>query len=103
MHGNYENKFKLNEVTGELILREPLSKSRRRRNNAYLNFGTKFHNNFINTLDTFKKIRASTDKPLKIWKNRKKRATDNVLYALTVRAYDMGEFRKVFKDEERNK
>ncbi|XP_048513676.1 uncharacterized protein LOC105688571 isoform X2 [Athalia rosae] len=91
VHGNYGNKFYLDEVTGELILREPLNKSRRRRNNPYVNFAAKFRSDFLHTLSTFRKIGAPTDEPLRIWKNRKKRAVDDVvLYTLTVRAYDMG-------------
>ncbi|XP_046479763.1 uncharacterized protein [Neodiprion pinetum] len=90
MHGNYGNKFRLNEVTGELTLREPLTKSRRRRNNDYVTFATKFKSNLLQTLNMFQKIGGSTEKPLRIWKNRKKRAAEDVVYTLTVRAYDLG-------------
>jgi Cadherin domain len=34
IHGNYENKFALNEVTGQLMLREPLVKRSKRQANA---------------------------------------------------------------------
>ncbi|XP_046738432.1 cadherin-86C [Diprion similis] len=90
MHGNYGNKFRLNEVTGELTLREPLTKSRRRRNNDYVTFATKFKSNLLQTLNMYQKIGSSTEKPLRIWKNRKKRAAEDVVYTLTVRAYDLG-------------
>lgn len=33
IHGNYENKFHLNEVTGQLMLREPLAKRSKRQAN----------------------------------------------------------------------
>lgn len=33
IHGNYENKFHLNEVTGQLMLREPLTKRSKRQAN----------------------------------------------------------------------
>ena len=34
IHGNYENKFMLNEITGQLMLREPLIKRSKRQTNA---------------------------------------------------------------------
>lgn len=34
IHGNYENKFMLNEITGQLMLREPLLKRNKRQMNA---------------------------------------------------------------------
>lgn len=33
IHGNYENKFALNEITGQLMLREPLTKRNKRQAN----------------------------------------------------------------------
>jgi hypothetical protein len=34
IHGNYENKFILNEITGQLMLREPLTKRNKRQTNT---------------------------------------------------------------------
>lgn len=34
IHGNYENKFMINEITGQLMLREPLMKRSKRQTNA---------------------------------------------------------------------
>ncbi|XP_015606169.1 cadherin-86C [Cephus cinctus] len=110
IHGNYENKFYLNEVTGELILREALTKVRRTRHSAYQHFAAKFHRGFLQVQETFQKMMVKRENSVdqlkspvflhpknrtrrqveKIWKNRKKRADDDALYTLTVRAYDLG-------------
>ncbi|XP_078036877.1 uncharacterized protein LOC144469994 [Augochlora pura] len=115
-HGNYENKFYLNETSGELILRSPLTKIRRKKQSAYDAFakkgGTKLTNNqkkspgiTLNdysdvvesvpaersrnkTLSTLGDEANATKARMKI--SRRKRDQTNALYTLTARAYDLG-------------
>ncbi|KAL2717454.1 trichohyalin-like [Vespula squamosa] len=108
IHGNYEDKFYLNEITGELILRSPITKVRRKKQSTAERLGNKSRKELhrddtkeiilqaINTTATnlrisrpferselLKKIRESV-------KTRRKRADDDALYTLTARAYDLG-------------
>ncbi|CAD1476989.1 unnamed protein product, partial [Heterotrigona itama] len=68
IHGNYENKFYLNETSGELTLLSPVTKIRRKKQSSS-NAGN------------------STKEMTKRWR----RADDSdALYTLTARAYDLG-------------
>ncbi|KAF7414920.1 hypothetical protein HZH68_003409 [Vespula germanica] len=108
IHGNYEDKFYLNEITGELILRSPITKVRRKKQSTAERLGNKprkeLHRDdtkefILKTINTttsnlgvsrplnkselLRKIRESV-------KTRRKRADDDALYTLTARAYDLG-------------
>lgn len=108
IHGNYENKFYLNETSGELILLSPITKIRRKKQSAYDRFskkmGTKFVKNrgeidhaYRNELSTNNRSRVNSGNLTKemvteVIKKRRKRANDDPLYTLTARAYDLGKF-----------
>lgn len=108
IHGNYENKFYLNETSGELILLSPITKIRRKKQSAYDRFskkmGTKFVKNrgeidhaYRNELSTNNRNRVNSGNLTKemvteVIKKRRKRANNDPLYTLTARAYDLGKF-----------
>lgn len=112
IHGNYENKFYLNEITGELILRSPITKFRRKKQSMYDNFSKKLHKGApslqSDVHETVTRTTASPDMAnstenianeteLKrqvgeIKRHRRKRAEAEILYTLTARAYDLGEY-----------
>ncbi|XP_039305900.1 cadherin-86C isoform X3 [Solenopsis invicta] len=112
IHGNYENKFYLDEITGELILRSPITKFRRKKQSVYDNFSKKLHKGTQSLQpehtirETVGRATVSPDKAnsttsvpneieLKrqvgeIKRHRRKRAEPDILYTLTARAYDLG-------------
>lgn len=110
IHGNYENKFYLNEITGELILRSPITKFRRKKQSVYENLSKKLHNNFHQSEHGIREVPRTSASPDvminstessrnetevkrhidEIKKDRRKRAESEVLYTLTARAYDLG-------------
>lgn len=111
IHGNYENKFYLNEITGELILRSPITKFRRKKQSIYDNFSKKLHKGtqthqleytIHETVRTTVSPANSTESVAnetelkrqvgEIKRHRRKRAEADVLYTLTARAYDLGEY-----------
>lgn len=107
IHGNYENKFYLNETTGELTLLSPITKIRRKKQSAYDRFskkaGTKFVKNrgeidypYRNELSMNNRngmnLNLTKEMVMEVIKKRRKRANDDPLYILTARAYDLGRF-----------
>lgn len=111
IHGNYENKFYLNEITGELILRSPITKFRRKKqSNNYDKFPKKLHKEFFQSEQTIRENVSKTavfpdainstesilnETGLKhktdvVKKYRRRRAETDTLYTLTARAYDLG-------------
>lgn len=113
IHGNYENKFYLNEITGELILRSPITKFRRKKqSNNYDKFSKKLHKEFfqsehivrenvpktavfpdtINSTESILNETRSKHKVDEIKKYRRRRADTDILYTLTARAYDLGKY-----------
>ncbi|XP_076302670.1 cadherin-86C-like, partial [Lasioglossum baleicum] len=114
VHGNYENKFYLNETSGEIILLSPITKIRRKKQSAYDKFskkiGTKFVNSQEGIQDDSLKVTTRISKNeslvndqkrvnlgnltkemmMEVIKKRRKRDNDNALYTLTARAYDLG-------------
>ncbi|XP_067209470.1 uncharacterized protein [Linepithema humile] len=115
IHGNYENKFYLNEITGELILRSPITKFRRKKQSIYDHFSKKLHKGFqldqpdqpervtqeivtkptistdiINSTEHITNDINLKDQVGEIKKHRRKRAETDILYTLTARAYDLG-------------
>lgn len=104
IHGNYENKFYLNEITGELMLRSPITKFRRKKESAYDNLSKKTHRGLVQsrsrqTVTNYTRD-GSNDAELKrqvgeIKKHRRKRAESDILYTLTARAYDLGKYRNI--------
>lgn len=99
----------MNEITGELILRSPITKFRRKKQSVHDNFSKKLHKEFhqpehviqeIVTKPTTSDIVNSTehvtsdinlkDQVGEIKKHRRKRAETDILYTLTARAYDLG-------------
>ncbi|XP_072750510.1 uncharacterized protein [Anoplolepis gracilipes] len=110
IHGNYENKFYLNEITGELILRSPITKFRRKKQSGYDKFSKKLHKEFlqsehiirenvskttvspdtINSTESILNEIESRYKVDEIRKYRRRRAETDTLYTLTARAYDLG-------------
>ncbi|XP_043470934.1 uncharacterized protein LOC122504102 [Leptopilina heterotoma] len=108
INGNYNNKFYLNEVTGELVLREPVNKTRYIRQNTHLenkkqqpssNYNFNFNGNkSLNFLNFTKKFNNRNLNYRKNGENifsnsgnfRTKRAENNPLFTLTARAYDQG-------------
>lgn len=112
IHGNYENKFYLNEITGELILRSPITKFRRKKQSVYDNLSKKLHKG-TETLQPEHMIQETVSRTTtspanstesvangtelkrqvgEIKRHRRKRAEADVLYTLTARAYDLGEY-----------
>ncbi|XP_058798791.1 cadherin-86C [Phymastichus coffea] len=115
VHGNYDNKFQLNEITGQLVLREPITKIRKVRasqasNATWSNKSKLFRaaqivpsNNQTNaTTVTVNSITPSSFKDFHVLNNltgldddkanqsRRRRAEDTPLFILTARAYDLG-------------
>ncbi|XP_057327401.1 uncharacterized protein LOC130668904 [Microplitis mediator] len=103
IHGNYENKFNLDETTGALFLREQITKVRSSRHNSYQRVATKYRKNVIQTHNDSLKISSlkssSTSMSSILDKNatnadekveRKKREDKHILFTLTARAYDLG-------------
>ncbi|OAD57364.1 Cadherin-86C [Eufriesea mexicana] len=114
VHGNYENKFYLNETSGEIILLSPITKIRRKKQSAYDKYsnkaGTKFVNSQGGTQDNSlivtnreskneslvndqKRINLGNltkEMMMEVIKKRRKRDNDNALYTITARAYDLG-------------
>ncbi|XP_066601623.1 cadherin-86C [Prorops nasuta] len=114
IQGNYENKFYLNEVTGELVLRSPITKIRRKKQSIHESNSVKEAKAFKSSkgadtrrvvpLNESLIINSTTElsqpgiiQPIVpnqqdgIAKNRRKRAEeDDTLYILTARAYDLG-------------
>lgn len=110
IHGNYENKFYLNEITGELILRSPITKFRRKKQSD--NFSKKLHKEFFpsehtirenvsktivfpDTINSTESVLNETElkhKVDEIRKYRRRRAETDTLYTLTARAYDLGKY-----------
>lgn len=105
IHGNYENKFYLNETSGELILRSPITKIRRKKQSTYDKFAKKAGKEFIRGQDGIQggvlrieqgglmDSRNESDSVgvQKVVMKRGKRDGDDALYTLTARAYDLGE------------
>jgi len=110
IHGNYENKFYLNEITGELTLQSPITKFRRKKQSIYNNFSKKLHKGTQN-LQSEHIIRETirTTAPLDMAnstesvlnetelirqvdeiKRHRRKAEADILYTLTARAYDLG-------------
>ncbi|XP_053980854.1 trichohyalin-like [Hylaeus volcanicus] len=114
IHGNYENKFYLNGTSGELILRSPITKIRRKKQSSYNKFVKKSGKEFTrsqgrisnDTLQVFtKKVEekslmnnrsrtpssnVTTEIINEAIQRRRKRNNEDPLYTLTVRAYDLG-------------
>ncbi|XP_029667679.1 cadherin-86C [Formica exsecta] len=110
IQGNYEHKFYLNEITGELILCSPITKFRRKKQSVYDKSPKKLYKEFFqsehtirgNVLKTtvFPDMINSTESILneielkhkvnEIRKYRRRRAETDILYTLTARAYDLG-------------
>ncbi|EFN81179.1 Cadherin-86C [Harpegnathos saltator] len=116
IQGNYENKFYLSEITGELVLRSPITKFRRKKQSVYDNFSKKSPKSVVlrpehNTRREKIHVTRTTAFPMnaanathndpnetglkrqvdEIKKHRRKRESD-ILYTLTARAYDLGEY-----------
>jgi hypothetical protein len=114
IHGNYENKIQLNEITGELMIREAINKPRkiRQTNNGSLilnmrkqfrrHINTEITENQMNVSESmnstteldfreFHPLSNFTEEHLDLQnQSRSRRAEDNPLFILTVRAYDLG-------------
>ncbi|XP_076655564.1 uncharacterized protein LOC143360517 [Halictus rubicundus] len=106
IHGNYENKFYLNETSGELIVRSPITKIRRKKQSAYDTFVKKDGKSLVKnsrprTILTEDVEHVSTEKSqnetvvdkavaMEMKMGRQKRDQENALYTLTARAYDLG-------------
>ncbi|XP_076173320.1 uncharacterized protein LOC143149635 [Ptiloglossa arizonensis] len=114
IHGNYENKFYLNETSGQLILQSPITKIRRKKQSVYNKFARKAGKEFVKNqgiiVDDMLKVFSNVDKgdPLtnnrnktissritkevinEVVKGRRKRDNEDSLYTLTARAYDLG-------------
>ncbi|KAK0160780.1 hypothetical protein PV328_008149 [Microctonus aethiopoides] len=113
VHGNYDNKFVLDNTTGELFIREQITKIRNIRHNPYQRFATKYKKIYgyvqeettEKTFTTIKSIVISTISNNSTFYNdntnitnklndtkfiRRKREEKNILFTLTARAYDLG-------------
>ncbi|XP_043250177.1 titin homolog [Colletes gigas] len=106
IHGNYENKFYLNETSGELILRSAITKIRRKKQSAYDKFVKKTEKKLIknqeripnNAMKVFMDVdsrnktvpRVAKEVINEVIKRRRKRDNQDALYTLTARAYDLG-------------
>lgn len=113
IHGNYENKFYLNEITGELTLLSPVTKFRRKKQSIY-NFSKKLHKEAqsfqpkyiiqetvkktavpLDMANSMESVPNETELKRQIGEikgHRRKRAEADILYTLTARAYDLGEY-----------
>jgi len=113
IHGNYENKFYLNKITGELTLLSPVTKFRRKKQSNYDNFSKKLHKKiqsvqpkhiiqetvkkttvFLDTTNSTESVPNETELKQfgEIKGHRRKRAEADILYTLTARAYDLGKY-----------
>ena len=106
IHGNYENKFKLDEITGELFVQEQIRKARHAKENEMRNLALELikehrfptvklssnRKHFIMTesIENLKKNQPEYETNL-IPKVRVKRADEKPLFTLTIRAYDLGQ------------
>ncbi|KOX75004.1 Cadherin-86C, partial [Melipona quadrifasciata] len=106
IHGNYENKFYLNETSGELTLLSPITKIRRKKQSSYeKRVATKFTKDQRETQNDLSTVTANVDvdesstnnrnltkeTTTEVAKKRRRRADDpDALYTLTARAYDLG-------------
>ncbi|KAK1135243.1 hypothetical protein K0M31_008014 [Melipona bicolor] len=109
IHGNYENKFYLNETSGELTLLSPITKIRRKKQSSYEKLpkrvATKFTKDQRETQNDLSTVIANVDvdesstnnrnltkeTTTEVLKKRRRRADDpDALYTLTARAYDLG-------------
>lgn len=120
VHGNYDNKFRLNEETGELTLREPIDIKPRKARQSDLPRGgrKKFRGVDLETLanqtDASNFTKGSGENETEIAnatsgfrdfhlltnltqndldlkdQSRQRRAEDDPLFVLTARAYDLG-------------
>lgn len=111
IHGNYENKFYLNETSGELTLLSPVTKIRRKKQSSYEKLPKKVATKFIedqretqsdlsnvdvNESSTINRDRSNAgnlteEMATEVAKKRRRRADDSdALYTLTARAYDLG-------------
>lgn len=108
VHGNYENKFYLNETSGELTLLSPITKVRRKKQSSYEKHSkrvptkdqretrsdllTVAANVDVDESSTSNRNRSNAGNLTKeVAKKRRRRADDSdPLYTLTVRAYDLG-------------
>ena len=77
MSGNYENKFYLNEVTGELLIRGKLTSRRRNRSKRLVKRQSDYQDDFYNQRPQGRDSSGYED------------VLDSVI-VLTVRAYDLG-------------
>lgn len=104
----------MNEITGELILRSPITKFRRKKQSIYdtlskkLHKGTQslqpehiIHDTVIRTTlspdagNSTESVANETELKRQVGeikKHRRKRAEADILYTLTARAYDLGEY-----------
>lgn len=115
VHGNYENKFYLNEITGELILRTPITKFRRKKQSVYDKSPKKLYKEFFQSEHAIRgniskttvfpdtinatenilneiELKHKIDKIKKSKNRRRRRAETDILYTLTARAYDLGKY-----------
>ncbi|CAK9829893.1 Cad86C [Anthophora retusa] len=106
VHGNYENKFYLNETSGELILRSPITKIRRKKQSAYDKVSKKAEKEFVgsqgkiqhvdkdeslmNNRNKTNSVNFTKSITTEVITKRRKRANEDPLYTLTARAYDLG-------------
>ncbi|KAK9298526.1 hypothetical protein QLX08_008130 [Tetragonisca angustula] len=107
IHGNYENKFHLNETSGELTLLSPLTKIRQKKQSSYekhsKRVATKLAKDQRETRSDLLTVTANVDIDESSTNNRdrsnagnltkkRRRRADNpdALYTLTARAYDLG-------------
>ncbi|XP_043529529.1 cadherin-86C isoform X2 [Frieseomelitta varia] len=109
IHGNYENKFHLNETSGELTLLSPITKIRRKKQSSYSRkVATKLTKDQRETrsdLLTFVTANVDVDESstnnrngsnagnlTKVVAKKRRRRADkpDALYTLTARAYDLG-------------
>ena len=113
IHGNYENKFHLNETSGELTLLSPLTKIRQKKQSWYekhsKRVATKLAKDQRETRSDLLTVTANVDIDESSTNNRdrsnagnltkkRRRRADNpdALYTLTARAYDLG---KLIEDQ----
>ncbi|CAG5108414.1 Similar to Cad86C: Cadherin-86C (Drosophila melanogaster) [Cotesia congregata] len=96
IHGNYDKKFYLDENTGELFLREQITKVRNARHNSDQKISTNYRKNLIKSQNNFINSTLSpgniSEKNETINQKilRKKREDKNIVFTLTARAYDLG-------------
>lgn len=96
MQGNYENKFKLDEISGELFVQEQIRKTRHARESdsrehRFLDAELSGNGKHLIMTKSIEHLKNESESGMNLISQRMKRADENPLFTLTIRAYDLGQ------------